>query len=261
MALAGFTFSSQATANNLDYTWLITFSNTAGTYDKPFLASGVDTNVTWNAVKTSASLTQAIKNANGGTSSISISSTNSSNAGPGGSLTAQGTFDATADQYFNTSSLSSSYTIFPFNAYDGSTIAQTLTLGGLSSGETYTMTVLFARGNNYANSSAVSSITFTGAENVTASVLSQHGNDKAIFEDSTLKSSDNGGTLSLTGSSNAGSNWVLAQYSFTAGEAGTVTFAGKGLTIAGIALQAPEPTTATLSLLALAGLAVRRRRR
>ncbi|MGN0865467.1 MAG: PEP-CTERM sorting domain-containing protein [Akkermansia sp.] len=262
LALAGFTFSSQATADNLDYTWLITFSNKAGTYDKPFLASGVDTNVKWNAVTTSAS---AIQNANGGASSISISSTDGATAGDNGLLQAKGTFDDKANQYFNTSSLSSSYVIRPFNAGNGTTIAQTLTLSGLSSGETYTMTVLFARGNKYAYSTEVQSITLTGADNVKALVLSQYGNTNATFEGSTLKSSEANGTLSLSTTSDTatkeGSNWILAQYSFTAGEAGTVTFAGKGLTIAGIALQAPEPTTATLSLLALAGLAARRRRR
>ena len=143
------------------------------------------------------------------------------------------------------------------NASNGS---MTMTIGGLTAGLTYDLYVLTGRGNSYqsGNEDTAAQYTLSGADGITATVVGSSSASTNVV-DATLNSYEYN-----AGGNNTASSWSLVKYSFTATEEGTVTLTTSDRlgNINGFVLQAtPEPTTATLSLLALAGLCARRRRK
>ena len=128
----------------------------------------------------------------------------------------------------------------------------TMSLNNLSAG-TYTLTMLVGRGNNYGTGNTSSfSIDGSGISNISASL-----DDYSTGSGATL----NG--VTVTGNTHTG-NWMLITYTFDVAADGTqLNIQSQGGTgnINALALASvPEPATASLGLLGLAVLLVRRRR-
>ena len=145
------------------------------------------------------------------------------------------------------------------NAAGGS---MTMTLTGLNVGETYNLYVLVGRGNGYQTGSSDSSVTtYTlggGVTDVTSTLIGA----------SNASTSASGAVLNSyeynAGGNTTESSWSLVEYTFTAtSDSVNIATGGTNGNFNAFALQqvTPEPTTATLSLLALAGLCARRRRK
>ncbi len=143
-------------------------------------------------------------------------------------------------------------------------------VNGLSAGS-YTLTVLVGRGNNYAGTQRTN-YTLTASSgtvsSLTASVLAYHTTSTAADALPTVSAEGVVGGYVAPGESNVANNWMLMSYSFDATEATDIRLSGVGaggnfaaLKLEKVSEAIPEPTTATLSLLALAGLAARRRRK
>lgn len=143
-----------------------------------------------------------------------------------------------------------------------------ITLSGLSVGKSYTIYTFVGRGNDYGGTAAGDTNTYTisvGAKDVVASVVSYtlttpERPAPSVSEDGT---SITAYTQSCDGVNQTCENWAILSFDFTA-TASSVKLAATGSgcgNFGAIALSVPEPTTATLSLLALVGLAARRRRR
>lgn len=128
----------------------------------------------------------------------------------------------------------------------------TMSLNNLSSG-TYTLTMLVGRGNNYGTGFTSSfSINGTGISNISASL-----DDYSTGSAATL----NGSTV--TGNTHTG-DWMLVTYTFDVDADGTqlnIQSQGGSGSINSLALTSvPEPATASLGLLGVAALMIRRRR-
>lgn len=148
----------------------------------------------------------------------------------------------------------------------------TVTIDGLTVGSTYTMYAFAGRGNSYADNLTTSSHTNTyslhsGAKDITAQIISYTVTtpDRPIPTVSNDLSSVTAFTQSCNGINQSCENWAIMAFDFTASNS-TLVFKGTGdgaknIGALGLVKNIPEPTTATLSLLALAGLAARRRRR
>ena len=145
------------------------------------------------------------------------------------------------------------------NAAGGS---MTMTLTGLNVGETYNLYVLVGRGNSHQTGSSDTSVTtYTlggGVTDVTSTLIGA----------SNASTSVNGAVLNSceynAGDNSNPSSWSLVEYTFTAtSDPVNIATGGTNGNFNAFALQqvTPEPTTATLSLLALAGLCARRRRK
>ena len=148
--------------------------------------------------------------------------------------------------------------------YDG---GYSITLSGLTIGQEYTMYVFSARGNDYGGTDKASTNTYQlseGASSITANVL-----DYTLTTLNYPTPTVNGSAITVYTQSNDGivqtsENWALLSFDFTA-DASSVKLKVSGggcgnVAAVGLTANVPEPTTATLSLLALAGLAARRRR-
>lgn len=128
----------------------------------------------------------------------------------------------------------------------------TMSLNNLSAG-TYTLTMLVGRGNNYGTSNTSSfSINGSGISNISTSL-----DDYSTGSGATL----NGDTV--TGNTHTG-DWMLVTYTFDVAADGTqLNIQSQGSTgnINALALTSvPEPATASLGLLGLGALLMRRRR-
>lgn len=128
----------------------------------------------------------------------------------------------------------------------------TMSLNNLSAG-TYTLTILVGRGNNYGTGNTSSfSIGGAGISNISASL-----GDYSTGSGATL----NGSTV--TGNTHTG-NWMLVTYTFNVAEGGTqLNIQSQGGTgnINALALTSvPEPASASLGLLGLGALLMRRKR-
>ena len=145
------------------------------------------------------------------------------------------------------------------NAAGGS---MTMTLTGLNVGETYNLYVLVGRGNNHQTGSSDSSVTtYTlggGVTDVTSTLIGA-SNTSTFVDGAVLNSYEYN-----AGDNSSASSWSLVKYTFTAtSDPVNIATGGTNGNFNAFALQqvTPEPTTATLSLLALAGLCARRRRK
>ena len=128
----------------------------------------------------------------------------------------------------------------------------TMSLNNLSAG-TYTLTMLVGRGNNYGTGNTSSfSIDGSGISNISASL-----DDYSTGSGATL----NG--VTVTGNTHTG-NWMLITYTFDVAADGTqlnIQSQGGSGSINALALASvPEPATASLGLLGLSVLLMRRRR-
>ena len=128
----------------------------------------------------------------------------------------------------------------------------TMSLNNLSAG-TYTLTMLVGRGNNYgAGNTSSFSLDGTGISNISASL-----DDYSTGSGATL----NGATV--TGNTHTG-DWMLITYTFDVAADGTrldIQSQGGTGNINALALTSvPEPATASLGLLGLGVLLMRRRR-
>lgn len=128
----------------------------------------------------------------------------------------------------------------------------TMSLNNLSAG-TYTLTMLVGRGNNYGTGNTSSfSINGSGISNISTSL-----DDYSTGSGATL----NGDTV--TGNTHTG-DWMLVTYTFDVAADGTqLNIQSQGGTgnINALALTSvPEPVTASLGLLGLGALLMRRRR-
>lgn len=128
----------------------------------------------------------------------------------------------------------------------------TMSLNNLSAG-TYTLTMLVGRGNNYGTGNTSSfSINGSGISNISTSL-----DDYSTGSGATL----NGDTV--TGNTHTG-DWMLVTYTFDVAADGTqLNIQSQGGTgnINALALTSvPEPATASLGLLGLGALLMRRRR-
>ena len=144
-----------------------------------------------------------------------------------------------------------------------------LTISGLTAGLTYDLYMLTGRGlNSTTNTSSTkptATYTLAGATDLTATLLGASDTRPKLAGTSLISYEFNNST------SNIGKHWALVKWSFTADQS-SVTIAadeaGAKGNINAFAISAtggtpaiPEPATATLSLLALAGLCARRRRK
>ena len=128
----------------------------------------------------------------------------------------------------------------------------TMSLNNLSAG-TYTLTMLVGRGNNYgAGNTSSFSLDGTGISNISASL-----DDYSTGSGATL----NGATV--TGNTHTG-DWMVVTYTFDVAADGTqlnIQSQGGSGSINALALASvPEPATASLGLLGLGALLMRRRR-
>lgn len=145
------------------------------------------------------------------------------------------------------------------NAAGGS---MTMTLTGLNAGETYNLFVLVGRGNSHQTGSSDSSVTtYTlggGVTDVTSTLIGA-SNASTFVDGAVLNSCEYN-----AGDNSNPSSWSLVKYTFTAtSDPVNIATGGTNGNFNAFALQqvTPEPTTSTLSLLALAGLCARRRRK
>lgn len=145
------------------------------------------------------------------------------------------------------------------NAAGGS---MTMTLTGLNAGETYNLYVLVGRGNSHQTGSSDTSVTtYTlggGVTDVTSTLIGA-SNTSTFVSGAVLNSCEYN-----AGDNSNPSSWSLVEYTFTAtSDSVNIATGGTNGNFNAFALQqvTPEPTTATLSLLALAGLCARRRRK
>lgn len=149
-----------------------------------------------------------------------------------------------------------------------------LTISGLTAGQTYDLYMLTGRGNPFSGSTTwnakedIPNATYTlsGVSGLSATLLGASHTDAHVDGQSLVSYEYN--------SSSTSTNWALVKWSFTATDT-DVTISANNISaqsakgnINAFALQAtttapavPEPATATLSLLALAGLCARRRRK
>ncbi len=147
-----------------------------------------------------------------------------------------------------------------------------ITFNGLTIGNSYTMHVFAGRGNEYNTGYTTSAYTNTyslssGARDVTANIVSYTVStpDRPTPTISTDGTAITAFTQSCDGTNQTCENWVIMSFDFTA-SATSVQLNGTGSgtkSFGAVALvsNVPEPTTATLSLLALATLVSRRRRK
>lgn len=148
-----------------------------------------------------------------------------------------------------------------------------LTISGLAKGQTYDLYMLTGRGNTWNSNStsgaSTSFYTLSGVTNLTASLVGASSSSSRVTDEGNLESYEY-----FSSATDGSLQWALVKWSFTAnGDSVTIsTQVPEGTTpargnINAFAIQAtaspavPEPATATLSLLALAGVCARRRRR
>ncbi len=201
---------------------------------------------------------------------ISISFSNAAGCGKGGviqsykpSVTGSGALSDVFDATIITGEFDGDTLVNPngacVNAAGGS---MTMTLTGLNAGETYNFYVLVGRGNSYQTGSSDSSVTtYTlggGVTDVTSTLIGA-SNTSTFVDGAVLNSYEYN-----AGDNSNPSSWSLVKYTFTAtSDPVNIATGGTNGNFNAFALQqvTPEPTTATLSLLALAGLCARRRRK
>ena len=196
----------------------------------------------------------------GESAGIALTLSNAAGCGTGGMInTYKDAVTGNLSSVFDTTVVSGNPNGGCINASGG---AMTMTLTGLNVGETYNFYVLVGRGNNWGSGAdSTASITYTlggGVTDVTSTLIGA----------SDASSSVSGNVLTSyeynAGGNSSASSWSLVEYTFTAttDEVNITTGSSLG-NINAFALQqvTPEPTTATLSLLALAGLCARRRRK
>ncbi|WP_418167923.1 PEP-CTERM sorting domain-containing protein, partial [Akkermansia sp.] len=125
----------------------------------------------------------------------------------------------------------------------------TMQMRGLSAG-IYTLTMLVGRGNSFGTASSTYDLT-GNIEGLSATLLDYSASSNASLSGTTLFSESGAG------------EWALVEYTFTVTKDNTtlsLTSNGTG-NINALALSSiPEPATASLGLLGLAVLAMRRRR-
>ena len=130
----------------------------------------------------------------------------------------------------------------------------------------YTIYALAARGNTYSNSNTTyNQYLLNGIDTASASIVSynvsQGVNAPSLNPDGTII------TALSDGRNKTATDWVLMKFEFELSETTDIWVDNRGgnSNFAGFVVEhtysIPEPTTATLSLLALAGLAARRRRK
>ncbi|HIX19202.1 MAG TPA: hypothetical protein H9862_01200 [Candidatus Akkermansia intestinigallinarum] len=201
---------------------------------------------------------------------ISISFSNAAGCGTGGviqsykpSVTGSGDLYDVFDATIITGEFDGGTLVNPngacVNAAGGS---MTMTLTGLNAGETYNLFVLVGRGNSHQTGSSDSSVTtYTlggGVTDVTSTLIGA-SNASTSVSGAVLNSYEYN-----AGGNTTESSWSLVEYTFTAtSDSVNIATGGTNGNFNAFALQqvTPEPTTATLSLLALAGLCARRRRK
>lgn len=209
-----------------------------------------------NQIKTGSSgnsyTSGALKNFDGSSTGITLV-TGASACGSGGILT--------ADNIQNSHNLENSNKFFDTFGSDmttgnngGGCINKnpgpyTMQMRGLSAGS-YTLTMLVGRGNPFGTTSSTYDLT-GNIEGLSATLLDYSAGSNASISGTTLSSEFGAG------------EWALVKYTFTVTEDNTtlnLTSNGTG-NINALALSSiPEPATASLGLLGLAVLAMRRRR-
>lgn len=243
----------------------VTFTGTSAPSSNTFDGTVLGQSGTVNAVQVdNASSSNAPSNAGnlltlgGESAGISLALSNAAGCGTGGMIqTYQDSVSGALSSVFGISVVSGTPN---GGCINGTSVSLTLT--GLTAGETYNFYALVGRGNNFPNTTtAETGYTYAlsgGVTDVTSTLIGASSSSTSI-SDNKLTSYE----YNATGNTSA-SAWALVEYTFTA-TSDTLTFGSDGTNgnINAFALQqvTPEPTTATLSLLALAGLCARRRRK
>lgn len=242
--------------------------------------------MTFNAVQTAGTATfnkegSDLYSASGASLDYDLSWTNAQAPGEPGVVK---TGERAANAYDGGSEYS---TIFGDNIVSGTSLGgcangdgslPSITISGLAAGQQFDLYMLTGRGNNYTGGNVTESSPYSY-------YTIQNGNEDGFSQvsitmlgASSTNSSIDGAELQsyeYNPTADANLNWALVKWRFTADETGSVTIktlSNEGVTHGGninaIALVAasnapavPEPATATLSLLALAGLCARRRRK
>ena len=233
-------------------------SATHGTVDGTFLGtSGVFNTV--NPVNTASLPSGELLSMGGTASGITLSAWENHGA-PGAAACTQG-FAAPNTGALPTTVFSSG--LVTGGTYGGELMGNnnnesiSMTLSGLTSGQSYSLYMLAGRGNNaWSVSQDNIEYSLSGVTDVTATLLGA-SSDQTQIVDATLSSYE----YNSAGADSA--QWSMVRWDFVADENGSVTISTNANgNINAVALQVtPEPTTATLSLLALAGLCARRRRK
>ena len=266
MALAGVaTAGGELDTTN---TLLFAFGTNGGGNVDTKLGSFLGTdNLTYNIISTSNSAAyttgeNALKYADGSTATGFAYKTGACVSGENGRVTTITNADK-VNKIFDTNVMKG------VDNYDGGV---TFTLSGLTTGQSYTLYVFAARGNEYGGTEKSDTNTYgfsAGAGSITAKILDYTLSNSLVTQGYTTPTINNSSITAYTqsndGVAQTSENWVLMSFDFKATDT-TVMFSASGggcgnIAAVGLTTSVPEPTTATLSLLALAGLAARRRRR
>ncbi len=237
---------------------LVTFGNNGGKGDASFDASYLGQTASWNRCNTpnaGASTWNSLVDSEGNVSTIGIQ-VNGPVCGDGG---------MTNTIAGDTTSLSSIFGLDALTNANGGTAndgnSTSLTFSGLEIGKEYTFIVFTGRGNAYGNTYNCSYSFTSGADVISADIVSYYS-----YNSATPSETNNVITASTgsSGTANTNNNWMLAEFTFVATNTSAV-FSTTGQTgnIAAFAIGesvVPEPASASLGLLGLSALLLRRRK-